>query len=78
MTEHADHSPGTGDGLEDHNEPQVPSDDPGGWKPLFWSFDGGANFFPTSWKSWALLLGGTLVVVLGANWLGGILGLSGG
>lgn len=77
MSEHADPDPEAGEEPEAHNTPQVPGDDRGGWKPLFWSFDGGANFFPTSWKSWALLLGGTLVVVLGANWLGGVLGLGG-
>lgn len=26
-----EHTPGSA------SEPQVPSDDPGGWKPLFWS-----------------------------------------
>lgn len=80
--EHPDPDPDPNDRPEhttgSASEPQVPSDDPGGWKPLFWSYDGGANFFPTSWKAWAILLGGTFLVVLGANWLGGVLGLGGG
>jgi len=43
-------------------------------RPLFWTFDGG-SYLPTSWKGWAILVIGLVVVIAGGNWLGHVLGM---